>query len=141
MYLTLDSNRSDRRFVVSRYFLRIKAGCYEGIINVRDELRLAVLKVVFVGSSKECLSIVSSSASVHSVCSVFGAFLKFEVEVDKETSTCPISSVPYMQPNAFTMLMQAQRALQFANNGLPNKKTVRTQKDRLFNDIRPSLVY
>ena len=71
-------------------FLRIKAGCYEGIINVRDKLCLAVLKVVFVGSSKECLSIVSSSASVHGVCLVFGVFLKFEVEVDKKLARAPL---------------------------------------------------
>ena len=54
-----------------------------------EELRLAVVKGVYVGSSKESLSAVSVTASIFGVCSVFGSFLKYEVEVDKETSTCP----------------------------------------------------
>ena len=48
---------------------------------------------------------------------------------------CPSSSVPHTWLNAFILLMEAQRVLQFANNGIPSKKTERTQKDRLFNDI------
>ena len=88
---------------------------------------------------KESLSAVSVTASTFGVCSVFGSFLKCEVEVDKETSTCPSARVPSpvldTRPNAFVVLMQAQRALQCCNNGLPSKKTERTKKDKLFNDI------
>ena len=56
-------------------FLRIKKGCYEAIMKVTDELCLAVLKAVFVGSSKEYLSIVSSSASIlfSSACILFSS--------------------------------------------------------------------
>jgi len=120
-------------------FSNIKTGCFERVVKMTEELRLAVVKGVYVGLYKESLSAVSFTASIFGVCSVFGSFLKYEVEVDKETSTCPStrvpSSVPDTHPNAFVVIMQAQQALQCCNNGLPSKKTERTKKDKLFNDI------
>ena len=54
--------------------LKIKVGCFECVVQMTEELRLAVVKGVFVGSSKENLSTVSVTASVFGVCSVFGSF-------------------------------------------------------------------
>jgi len=93
-------------------FSKIKVGCFECVVKMTEELRLAIVKGVFVGSSKENLSTVSVTASAVGVCSVFGSFLKYEVEVDKQPSMCPSthvpSSLPDYRPNTFAVLMQAQ---------------------------------
>ena len=56
-------------------FSKIKAGCFGRVAKMIKELRLAVVKGVYVGSSKESLSAVNVTASIFGVCSVFDSFL------------------------------------------------------------------
>ena len=50
-------------------FSKIKAGCFERVVKMTEELRLAVVKGVYVGSSKESSNAVSVTASIFGVCS------------------------------------------------------------------------
>jgi len=113
-------------------FEKLQAGVFDIISS--EKLCLSRLRTVRVGSSKESLNIVSDTSSVHSVCSSFGSFIKYEVEVCEDTSDSSISKVA-KAPNAFSIMMQAQRTLQLGNKGLPHRKVERSKKDKLFNDI------
>lgn len=114
-------------------FLKIQAGAFD-IIPVSDNLRKSILVQALAGSTKESLNVVSTTASVLGVCGIFGATVKFVVEVEENDDTGSSSSLQQL-PNAFSVLLQAQRVLQRGINGLPNKKEERTKKDKLYNDI------
>ena len=73
-----------------------------------------------VPSARIFSNIESDTFSVHTVCSSFGSFIKFEVKVCEDTSDSSISKVA-KAPNAFSIMMQVQRTLQVESKDLPTK--------------------
>ena len=71
---------------------------------------------------------------------MFGKFVKFTVDVDGgscSSTSHSITSVtnPASSNNAFQVLMAVQQNKQLGDNGLPFAVNVKTNKDRLYNDL------
>ena len=83
------------------------------------------LQSAFLGKSKDSLDKIELSLHLDSAIPLFGHFLRYD--------TC--DRVPQMPPacNAFTVLMSSQRQLSLS--GLPALVTVRTKKDKMYNDV------
>ena len=78
---------------------------------------------------------VSPLESMMGACTMFGSFVKFVVEMP-ETNTDQDTSRMSVQPNAFSVMMAAQRSLEALDrSGLPQPIQQRTQKDKLYNDL------
>ena len=83
------------------------------------------LESAFLGKSKESLDKIQVSLSLDSAIHLFGPFLRYY--------TCDrLQQLPPMH-NAFTVLMSSQRQLSLP--GLPAPVTVRTKKDKLYNNF------
>ena len=83
------------------------------------------LESAFLGKSKESLDKIQVSLSLDSAIHLFGPFLRYY--------TCNrLQQLPPMH-NAFTVLMSSQRQLSLP--GLPAPVTVRTKKDKLYNNF------
>lgn len=109
-------------------FEAIQAGRFD-MIPVSKDLKNAKLSQTFVGSKTDTLMVVSSSQSV-SVCSQFGNYVRFSVDIPSQ------QSVPVTLPNAFAIMTASQRRLQMGDNGLHfSKQVVRDSRDRLYNDF------
>ena len=106
----------------------IKAGRFS-VVEVSDDLKQAKLSKTFVGNKPDALIVSGSDQCVMAVCSQFGIYVKFSVELPEEEVDVPIS-----RPNAFSVMIAAQRRVQSGDNGLPNPKVVRDSRDRLYND-------
>ena len=94
-----------------------------------DNLKQAKLSKTFVGNKPDALIVSGSDQCIMGVCSQFGIYVKFSVELPEEEVDVPIS-----RPNAFSVMIAAQRRVQSGDNGLPNPKVVRDSRDRLYND-------
>ena len=107
-------------------FQKIAAGAHPRLV-VEEELSHSRLDKVYVGTTKDSLSLVDEQLVVGEVCQVFGQHVKLNV------SRLATSEEPTSQPlaNAFTVLMNNQRILD-AGKKLPTKTVV---KDELFNDL------
>lgn len=96
----------------------------EKIVCKVQELNEMDLESAFLGKSKESLDKIELSLSLDSAIHLFGPFLRYY--------TCDRpQQLPPMR-NAFTVLMSSQRQLSLP--GLPAPVTVRTIKDKLYND-------
>ncbi len=110
-------------------FVKIIAGGHPMLI-VNEYLSRCTLDKVFLGQSKDALSVVDSKLVIDDVCSVFGQFVKFAVlHVEAEAE-----EEPTVLKNALTLLMNAQRSAS-APKQLPDTKQEKTKKDKLFNDL------
>ena len=129
----IDIQHNDRSFL--DLFNEVKAGKFD-CIKVIDQLAQATLQHVFVGKDKDKTMMTSAHHSVFSICKEFGKYVKFVVEVGGGGGAATSSrSVASSQPNAFSLMAIAQRQLQNADNGVPFTISVRTSKDKLFNDL------
>ena len=84
---------------------------------------------MFVGNKPDALIVSGSDQCVMAVCSQFGIYVKFSVKLPEEEVALPVS-----RPNAFSIMIVAQRRVQLGDNGLPNPKVVRDSRDHLYND-------
>ena len=73
---------------------------------------------MFVGQSRECLSVVDTKLVIDEVCAAFGQHVKYVV-TRLDSSTEERTSVIQTQRNAFTVLMESQRAID--SRPLPSK--------------------
>ena len=96
----------------------IKAGRFS-VIEVSDDLKQAKLLKTFIGNKPDALIVSGSDQYVIAVFSQFGIYVKFSVELPKEEAAIPVS-----HPNAFSIMIAAQRRVQLGDNGLPNPKVV-----------------
>ena len=110
---------------------KILSGVYQ-MLHVDEFLSQSKLDKVFVGQSRDCLSIVDEKLVIDDVCKAFGQHVKFVV-VQSESSAEQDASGTQTYRNAFTVLMQAQRAIDL--KPLPSRVHERTKKDKLYNDI------
>ena len=94
-----------------------------------EDLKRAKLLKTFVGNKPDALIVSGSDQCFIAVCSQFGIYVKFSVELPKEEMTVPAS-----RPNAFSIMIAAQRRVQLGDNGLPYPKVVKDNRDRLYND-------
>ncbi len=102
---------------------KILSGAYQ-MLHVDEFLSQSIkLDKVFIGQSRDCLSIVDEKLVIDDVCKAFGQHVKFVV-VQSGTQT---------YRNAFKVLMQAQCAIDL--KPLPSRVHERTKKDKLYNDI------
>ena len=120
-------------------FTAIKQGRFESV-PTSPELQAANLIQVAVGDSRDALMNTSPTQSVVNVCETFGKFVKFTVEVDGESCSSTTHSTtsvtnPTSSNNAFQVLMAAQQSRQLGDNGLPFAVNVKTNKDRLYNNL------
>ena len=101
-----------------------------------DELILrSSLQKVFVGLSKDSMSVVDELLDVAEVCASFGRYIKFVVQLQSDAETeCTQSQITPLR-NAFSALMEtSSRAMQTTK--LPSTiSVVRTKKDQLYNDL------
>lgn len=116
---------------------KIKAGKFD-CVEVTDELKRATLTQALVGSDKEKLMIMSVSQSVCSVCEEFGKYIRFVVDINNSEQPGGVQQ-PTLSTgtarNAFSVLITAQRQIQRGDNGVPLTIQVKTNKDRLYNDL------
>ena len=91
-------------------------------LNSPEEVEL---EAAFLGKSKESLDRIELSLSLDSAVPLFGPFLRY--------CTCSSEQVPPPSRDAFAILMASQKQLSMP--GLPQSVTVRTRKDKLYNDF------
>ena len=103
---------NDEGTTFAQLFQMIQAGSFE-IIQMNDDLKRSTLSGTFVGAARDALVTINNSYAVLRVCSQFGYYVKFTVDVGKETPVTPPAI------NAFAIMAAAQRRLQLGNNGLP----------------------
>ena len=115
----------------SGLFSKIVAGAHPRLI-VDEELSRSSLDKVYVGHTKDSLSIVDKQLIVDDV-RVFGQHVKFTetLATVREPQSSSVSSMALR--NAFMVLMDSQRAIDMAK--LPPKIQERNKKDKLFNDL------
>ncbi len=89
---------------------KILSGAYQ-MLHVDEFLSQSIkLDKVFIGQSRDCLSIVDEKLVIDDVCKAFGQHVKFVV-VQSESSAEQDASGTQTYRNAFTVLMQAQCAI------------------------------
>ena len=114
-------------------FRSIIAGSHPRL-HVDELLSRSTLEKVFVGHSKEAMSIVDELLGVNDVCSLFGSHIKYLVRLQSLGLDDPNSSQAVPLRNAFTVLMSSSRAMKDCAK-LPSTIVVRTKKDQLYNDV------
>ena len=127
----VDLQSEDRTF--QTLFTQMKAGRFQ-CVQVGDELKRATVSQVMVGKDKDQLMIASATQSVFSICEEFGKYIKFVVEINEQAAGSSLQSLS-TTPNAFQVMFMAQRQLQQGDNGVPFGIPVKTNKDRMFNDL------
>ena len=117
----MDSHPSGDRSDLSALFSKIVAGTHPHL-TVDEELPQSRLDKIFVGHTKDLLSIMDEQLIVDDVCAMFGQHVKF-------TATLPTPSeepatVSKVNPlrNVFTIMMASQRVLDMAK--LPPNHTL-----------------
>ena len=100
-------------------FEAIKAGRFE-VISMSEELKKAKLSKTFVGTKTDGLMATSSNQTLR-VCSQFGNYIRFSVDLSQEDSV----GQPVTLPNAFSIMAASQRRLQLGDNGLPFPEKVK----------------
>ena len=88
-------------------FQKILAGAHPRL-QVDEQLSRSMLDKVFVGHSKESMSVVDKKLVVNDVCSMFGSHIKYLVQLQLTVPDVPQSSKTLR--NAFTILMSSSRA-------------------------------
>ena len=83
----------------------------------------------YVGNKPDSLIVSGSDQCIIAVCSQFGVYVNFSVELPKEETDVLVS-----RPNAFSIMIAAQRRIQLGDNGLLYPKVVKDNRDRLYND-------
>ena len=112
-------------------FQKILAGAHPRL-QVDEQLSHWTLDKVFVGHSKDSMSVVDDTLVVNDVCSMFGSHIKYLVQLQLTVQDAPQS---WQTPrNAFTILMSSSRARE-SEKKLPPRVQVRTKKDQLYNDV------
>lgn len=96
-------------------FQKILAGAHPQL-QVDEQLSHSTLDKVFVGHSKDSLSVVDDKLAINDVCSMFGSHIKYLVQLQVTVSDIPYSSQTLR--NAFTVLMSSSRARE-SENKLP----------------------
>ena len=86
---------------------------------------------MFVGADKENLMQTSSTQSVMGVCESFGKYIKFTVDIDEAAGAS--SRMPVL--NAFAVITAAQKQLQVGDSGVPFAIPVKTNKDKLIEEL------
>ena len=114
-------------------FWSIIAGSHPRL-HVDEVLSRSTLEKVFVGHSKEAMSIVDELLGVNDVCSLFGSHIKYLVRLQSLGLHDPNSPQAVPLRNAFTVLMSSSRAMKDCAK-LPSTIVVRTKKDQLYNDV------
>ena len=109
----------------SELFAKLLAGSHP-MIRVNEGMSGSSLEKVFVGQSKESISVVDKQLILDDVCKLFGQHIKFNVV--QLISPVEISD-PQPLRNAFTVLMNSQRALD--EKKLPSRVEARTRKEKL----------
>ena len=112
-------------------FQKTLAGAHPQL-QVDEQLSRSTLDQVFVGHSKESMSIVDEKLVMNDVCSMFGSHIKYLVQLQLTVPDVPQSSQTLR--NAFTILMSSSRAMK-SEKKLPPRIQVRTKKDQLYNDV------
>ena len=78
--------------------------------------------------------ITSVTQSVFNVCEEFGNYIQFVVEIDEQAVGSSLQNLS-TTPNTFQVMFMAQRQLQQGDNGVPFGIPVKTNKDRVYNDL------
>ena len=111
-------------------FSKIIAGAHHRLV-IDEALSRSCLDKVFVGHTKQNLSLVDEQPFVDNVCAMFGQHVKYTVtEGDREGTHESSSS---STTNAFTVQMASQRAIDMPK--LPSTIMGKKNKDKLFNDL------
>ncbi len=107
------------------------------VIETTDDLSRAELERVFVGTSKEILSVVDCHLLLSDVCKVFGQFVRYNVVIELSV---PVAQEVESERNAFTILMSSSAEQSAAQRQpLPDLIRERTKKDKLHNAIIGSM--
>ena len=112
-------------------FHKILGGAHPRLL-VDEQLSYSTLDKVFVGQSKDSMSVVDDKLVIDDVCSMFGSHIKYLVQLQVTVQDAPQSS--HTLRSAFTILMSSSRAMQ-SEKKLPPRVQVRTKKDQLYNDV------
>ena len=120
---------NDEEVTFTVLFERIQAGSFD-IIEVSDDLKRAQLSRTFVGSKRDALMTIGNDHIVLRVCSQFGNYLKFAVDISVSPPNPTATAV-----NAFAVMAAAQRRQQLGDNGLPFPQPVRDGRDRMYNNL------
>ena len=124
----LEVNKDSMTF--ADLFQAIKAGRFE-VISMSDELKKTKLSKTFVGTKTDGLMATSSSQTLR-VCSQFGNYIRFSVDLEEEDS---VGLHAATLPNAFVIMAASQRRLQLGDTGLPFAAEVKDGRDRMYNDL------
>jgi len=114
-------------------FHKILAGSHPRL-QVDEQLSRSTLDKVFVGHTKESLSVVDEKLVVNDVCSTFGSHIKYSVQQQLTVQEAGVPQSSQTLRNAFSVLMSSSRARE-SQKKLPPRVQVRTKKDQLFNDL------
>ena len=112
-------------------FHKILGGAHPRLL-VDEQLSHSTLDKVFVGQSKDSMSVVDDKLVIDDVCSMFSSHIKYLVQLQVTVQDAPQSSQTLR--NEFTILMSSSRAMQ-SEKKLPPRVQVRTKKDQLYNDV------
>ena len=120
----------EQSYTFESLFTSLQASCFDSVV-MSDELKRAELVQSLVGSKRNELMATSNGQSVVEVCSEFGKFVRFSVELrDVQLSE---AAVPVL--NAFDVMTAAQKRLQGGENGLPFPERVKDGRSQLYNDL------
>ena len=123
----------DAKKTFNQLFTPLQAGVFD-CIEVTDILKRATPHQTYVGNKIEQLMVISSFQIVVTICSQFGKYVKLLVEMNDQNQEL-VSAQALTRPNAVDILMNSQRRMQLADNGLLFAVAVKNGKDRLFNEI------
>ena len=111
------SNEDGLTFV--NLFEATNAGHFD-VISMSEELKKSKLAKTLVGTKTDELMATSSNQTLR-VCSQFGIYIRFAVDLHKGDS----EGLPITLPNAFAITAASQRCLQLGDNGLPFPEKVK----------------
>ena len=104
---------NDDYLTFASLFEAIKAGRFE-VISMSEDLKKSKLTKTFVGAKTDRLMATSSNQTLK-ICSQFGNYVRFSVDLPQEDS----EGLSATLPNAFSIMATSQRCLQLGDNGLP----------------------
>ena len=119
---------NDESTTFAQLFQVIQASSFE-IIQMNDDLKRSTLFGTFVGAVRDALMTINNSHAVLRVCSQFGYYVKFTVDISEETPVTPPAV------NTFAVMAAAQRRFQLGNNGLSFPQPSRDGRDWMYNDL------
>ena len=126
--------QTDDGISLLKLFERMKAGRIAFIVPSR-ELAYSNIEKIFIGKSKETLTVIDHSIHLNEVLNAFSQFIKYNV-VCSLMATLSSGVTSMVQPNLYTVLMQnSVRLSAAARKPLPYLLPKKNNKDKLFNAV------